>query len=102
MKKYWVLAWLDYYPSGGLKNVHSTYSTRKEAEKAVQQLKNEPVPYDNIELVDVTDMLEGRTYSKDEYCEMLLTLLDRMPSDYKTTLMKAQEEELVRLLNERS
>jgi len=101
MKKYWVLAWDDYYPSEGLNNVHSTHSTRREAQATMDELLKDKVS-DNVIMMDISDMIEGRDYSRDEHYEMLLSLLDRMPDAYKTALMKAQEVELVRLLNERA
>jgi hypothetical protein len=101
MKKYWVLAWQDYYPSEGLKNVHSTHSTRKGALDVMEELYKEK-EFDNIQMMDITNMIEGREYSRDEHYEKLLGILDRMPDDYQTTLKKAQEEECVRLLNQRA
>jgi hypothetical protein len=101
MKKYWVLAWDDYYPSSELKNVHSTHSTRREAQAIMDELLKDKVS-DNVIMMDISDMIEGRDYSRDEHYEMLLSLLGRMPDAYKTALMKAQEVELVRLLNERA
>ena len=97
IRKYWVMAWADYYPSGGLDNVHSTYATREEAMKALEEIKAKDED-DNAIMMDISDYLEGRDWSRDEYYEALLTMFDRMPPNYKTVMMKAMEIELDRLL----
>jgi hypothetical protein len=56
MKVFWVLEWSNYYPRGGLGNVHSQHETLEEAEKIVEQLKAGD-PDDHIEIEDVSEML---------------------------------------------
>jgi hypothetical protein len=56
MKVFWVLEWSDYYPRGGLGNVHSQHETLEEALEIVKQLKAES-SYDHIEIEDVSEML---------------------------------------------
>ena len=59
MKVYWVLTWNQYYPGGGLSNVHSQHETFEQALEIVEVLKgmhaSERPSY--IEIEDVSEML---------------------------------------------
>ena len=58
MKVFWVLAWDQYYPRGRLNNVESTWETREEAEKRVEQLEANPSCYfDYIEIEDISELI---------------------------------------------
>lgn len=58
MRIYWVLAWNQYYPSGALSDVESTWSTMEEAEARKKQLQDDPeCYYDYIDVEDVSDLL---------------------------------------------
>jgi hypothetical protein len=67
IKRFWVLAWYDYYPSSGLGNVHSTWETMEEADREVQRLKDNATlgdHYDNIRVYDVSDLLGVNDYDE--------------------------------------
>jgi hypothetical protein len=58
MKVFWVLAWDQYYPGGGLRNVESTWETFEEAQARVNELDADPKCYfDYIEIEDISDMI---------------------------------------------
>lgn len=60
MKIFWVVAWSNYYPAGGLGNVHSQWATREEAEAAVAEINRDPYSHkchDHVRVMDVSDML---------------------------------------------
>lgn len=69
MKVWWVLTWDQYYPSGGLGNVDSTWVTKEEATARVTELQaaaeKDGWGLDYIEIKNVSDMLgleiEGET-----------------------------------------
>ena len=59
MNIYWVLAWSNYYPLGGIKNVKSCHSTLDLAEKA----KNNLIQiggYDNYSIINISSMLNTK------------------------------------------
>lgn len=47
---FWVLAWCNYYPEGGLDNVRGTFKTKEVAEDYAKGIENS---YDNVEVVDI-------------------------------------------------
>lgn len=53
MKVFWVVAYDQYYPDGGLDNVRKTFATRAEAEEYAKTVKD----YDHVEVHDVRSML---------------------------------------------
>lgn len=61
MKRYWLLAWNQYYPYGELDNVHSRYNTREEAEVVKQKLKNE---YDFVRIIDIENWVPEEEYNE--------------------------------------
>lgn len=54
MKKYWVIAYDQYYPSGGLGNVKATFETMEEAEVYLEQIERN---YDYAYIDDVSRLL---------------------------------------------
>lgn len=70
MRVWWVLAWSNYYPDGGLGNVYGTYATEQEAEDVAEELRTRGKPWsedaedddmrievDNVEVVNIKDYL---------------------------------------------
>jgi len=53
MKVFWVVAYDQYYPSGGLGNVLETFATRKEADAYADDVTG----YEFIEVHDVRHLL---------------------------------------------
>jgi hypothetical protein len=56
MKVWWVLAWSEYYPGGGLHNVDSTWETKEEAEAEaviVRAREND----DYVQVWNISEML---------------------------------------------
>lgn len=64
MKVWWVTVWDDFYPDGGLNNVHNTYETEAEAKAAADVLRDIRWPWaggtprhGNVEIEDVSRRL---------------------------------------------
>lgn len=53
MRLFWVVAWSNYYPCGGLGNVQSTHVTLEEAEIAAQILLKKGL-YNHVEVEDIS------------------------------------------------
>ena len=53
MNVFWVLAYDQYYPSGGLGNVKRTFSSWEEAVEYTETIQG----YDYVEIQDVSSML---------------------------------------------
>jgi hypothetical protein len=56
MKKYWVLAWDQYYPKGGLGNVHSVHDSEDSAREIAKNLEVDGA-YEYVEVVDISYLL---------------------------------------------
>lgn len=54
IKRYVVVAWDFYYPSGGLGNIKGLYSTKEEAQEAAKNPKLIQT-YDNVDVEDLLD-----------------------------------------------
>lgn len=65
MKIWWVTAWQNYYPDGGLDNIKGSFSTKEEAEEFAKTLRAEGMPspgsflprYDFVEVENIAHLL---------------------------------------------
>lgn len=62
-KVWWVLAWYQYYPGGGLNNVHSTHYTEDEANDVAERLRAEG-NYDYAEVENISRLLGIKDWSE--------------------------------------
>lgn len=53
MKPFWVFAYDQYYPSGGMGDLKASYDTRKEAEERKKQLEGS---YDYVDIIDIREV----------------------------------------------
>ena len=53
MKLFWVAAWDNYYPEGGLDNVKAYCVTREEAYREYEKLKD---TWDNVEIFNISEL----------------------------------------------
>lgn len=57
-EKYIVVAYDQYYPSGGLANIKGIYNTQEEADTKVKELENpKTLTYDYVEIELLSDLL---------------------------------------------
>lgn len=54
MKVFWVFCWDQYYPQGGLANLHDTFEDEADAQRCAAELEKNN---DHVEVVDVSDRL---------------------------------------------
>lgn len=65
MKIWWVTAWQNYYPDGGLDNIKGSFSTKEEAEEFAEKLRAEGLSqgirfyprYDFVEVENIAHLL---------------------------------------------
>ena len=64
MKTWWVFAWCDYYPGGGLEDLQSRWATREEAVAAAKELNTMESDdycrkYDQIRVINIMELIQN-------------------------------------------